>query len=252
MPTGLGGWQRQCGEWAWAVTSQTSGMGQLAGEKATLRVPTSCTPFPGSLPSLLVVSRAPGGPNCALSSAQTWTAGAGAGGTPGALIGPLRLRGPGQLQRSLWVLKGLPWSSRVPAVPRVQAWAAGLLGLAGAWGSGTLLNAWSVYVAWNLRSQLTPRMEVWGVRLCFIRASVHPRNISECSCWQAPEVNESNLLISTGKAGPERARDSCTASRRVQCAYGPQTGPHVWIRCTGTSHTHHRCGSGRPWRLVME
>lgn len=152
MPTGLGGWQRQCGEWAWAVTSQTSGMGQLAGEKAPLRVPTSCTPFPGSLPSLLVVSRAPGGPNCALPSAPTWTAGAGAGGAPGALIGPLRLRGPGQLQRSLWVLKGLPWSSRVPAVPRVQAWAAALLGLAGAWGRGTLLNAWSVVC--GLESQI--------------------------------------------------------------------------------------------------
>lgn len=36
------------------------------------------------------------------------------------------------------------------------------------------------YVDWNLRSQLTPRMEVWGVWLCGGGASVHPQ---ECSCW---------------------------------------------------------------------
>lgn len=78
-----------------------------------------------------------------------------------------------------------------------------------------------------------------------------PGNILECSCWQAPEVNESNLPVPAGKAGPERGRHSCAVSRQVQCAHGPQTSPHVWILGTGMSHAHHRCGSGQPWRRVV-
>lgn len=58
-----------------------SGTGRLAGEKAILRVPTSCTPFSGS-PSK--ASCAFQGPLGALAvpwtSAQTWTAGAEGGG----------------------------------------------------------------------------------------------------------------------------------------------------------------------------
>lgn len=115
-----------------------------------------------------------------------------------------------------------------PSIPGLGSWPSGTFwGL----GRGTLLNARSVYVDWNLRSQLTPRMEVWGVRLC--TPSVHPRNISECSCWQAPEVNESNLLISTGKAGPEGARDSARplgSPVRIRSTH--------WSSRVDTSHRH--------------
>lgn len=72
-----------------------------------------------------------------------------------------------------------------------------------------------------------------------VRAGRHQKSMSPtCSFQQGSGPREGQGFLHGLLAGP--------------CAYGPQTGPHVWIRRTGMSHTHHRCGSVRPWTLVVE
>lgn len=142
------------------------------------------------------------------------------------------------------MLNGLPWSPRVPAVSRDKAWAAGLLGLAGAWpGEGArLLNAWSVVC--GLESQIPADPQDGGLGCLallggggkcaspgmFMLAGTRSQRVHPAHFNRENGSSEGQGFPQGLSAGPARIR-STNWSSRVDTSHGHAThSSQMWVR----------------------
>lgn len=238
-----------------------AGVGQLASGQAVLRGPTSCTSFLGSPSKASCPSQGPSG---ALTvhydvgtdlDSRCWS-----GGCSGGLICSL----PPWSRMAPEVIVGAergpviflcPWRQLLVAFQDTGCHSRSKPGqldfwdLPGAWGRVTVPECLECDMWSGTSIQLTPRMEVWSVRLCFIWASAQTPGIFEnVNAGKAPGVNESNLLIFQQEKQAQRGQGVAASALRgsvhIKSTHW-STGVDTSDRCS----TH----SSRTWAcLVLE
>lgn len=179
---------------------------------------------------------------------------------------PLCLLGPGQLLRSLWVLKGLPWFSCVPEAAAwgfleywlslcFKAWAAGLWGLAGSLGkeSGSRMPG-VCCVVWNLPSPSSAPEQselyfgVFGFTLwaVCVRPQEYSRMLVLAGHWNSMSSTHSFL---NRENGPREGK-VFLQGLRGSSAYMAHKLAHACGCFTHTSTHSSQMWSLWPWRLV--